>query len=209
MQRSSENISSGSAAANIAPLGWLMSMPFDITLIVGVVLLALLSGWVSVIFPKLFLPILIFDLSFLGYHHVVATYTRLCFDLESFREYKFLVLGLPFVVAVCVAAALLTMGPWVIATVYLYWQWFHYTRQSYGLARIYQIKAGIKPTSFDQWVIYSLPLAGIMYRSFQQPSHFLWVELKVFPVPFWAFAFIFVISIIVTILWLYKQIIAF
>jgi len=209
MQRSPGDMGAGAAAVNIKPFGWLMGMPFDLTLIVGVALLALGSGSLSVIVPQLFLPLLILDLWFLGYHHVVATFTRLCFDAESFHEYKFLVLGLPIIVAVSVVVAFLAIGPWVVASTYLYWQWFHYTRQSYGLARIYQIKAGIQPSPFDQWVIYSLPLAGILYRSFQSPGYFLWLELKVFPVSYWMFAVVFAVSIGVTVLWLYSQINAY
>ena len=36
-------------------------------------------------------------------------------------------------------------GEWLVATVYLYAQWFHYTRQSYGISRMYLRKAGGRP----------------------------------------------------------------
>ena len=60
-----------------------------------------------------------------------------------------------------------------MATVYLYAQWFHYTRQSYGISRMYLRKAGAFPQTRDvvlDGVIYALPLWGILYRSYQQPD---------------------------------------
>ena len=75
------------------PYGWLRSPPFDLTLIVGVAVLALASGAVVVAKPSLFPLILFLDLWFLGYQHVIATFTRLSFDTDSFRQNKFLVIG--------------------------------------------------------------------------------------------------------------------
>ena len=78
--------------------GWLRDRSFDLKFIVGIAALALLSGWVVVREPSLFPMILLADVWLLGYHHVVSTYTRLCFDLESFRTYRFLILWLPLLV---------------------------------------------------------------------------------------------------------------
>ena len=78
------------------------------------------------------------------------------------------------------------VGEWLVATVYLYAQWFHYTRQSYGISRMYLRKAGAIPASRD-WVldgvIYALPLWGILTRSHQQPASFLSLPIYTFPVP--------------------------
>ena len=54
----------------------------------------------------------------------------------------------------------------------LYAQWFHYTRQSYGISRMYLRKAGAISAWRDfvlDGVIYALPLWGILYRSYQSP----------------------------------------
>ena len=69
--------------------GWLRSRSFDLTFIVGVAALAIASGWLVVNDPRLFAPILLLDLWLLGYHHVIATYTRLCFDRASFKRTSF------------------------------------------------------------------------------------------------------------------------
>ncbi len=170
------------------PLGYLRSEPFDLTLILGVAALALLSGWAFVNDPRLFPKILMIDLWFLGFQHVVATYTRLVFDVDSFRENKFLVVWLPIIVAGCTVAAVYAVGPWILATTYLYWQWFHYMRQSYGISRIYQRKAKLAGPFNDylEYAVIYLPATwGILYRSYQATPYFLGLELRVVPVPAW------------------------
>lgn len=169
----------------IAP-GWLRRPAFDVNFIIGITALALVSGWVVVEVPALFMPILLADLWLLGYHHVIATYTRLCFDRESFRAHRFLAVGLPPIVIAGVLLLAVTVGLWAVATLYLYWQWFHYTRQSWGVAQVYRRKAGglaDENPAVAKVVFYLLPLWGILHRSYQDPGTFLSMELKVIPVP--------------------------
>ena len=73
----------------------LRGVEFDIGLVVISAAWALLAGAAAVNDPRLFLPILVLDVWLLGYQHVVATYTRLVFDSESFAKYRFLAVGLP------------------------------------------------------------------------------------------------------------------
>ena len=171
-------------AQAVAANPWLKSPPFDLTLILAVAALALGSGVFVSLFPKLFIAVLMIDIWFLSSPHVIATFSRISFDKESFLQNQFLVIWLPLIVVVCTVTAGFALGPWIIATTYFYWQWFHYTRQSYGIARIYQLKSDPKAKSVDWGVIYGLPLLGILYRSYQNPGTFLGSELKVLPVPF-------------------------
>lgn len=167
------------------PRGWLRGSGFDGSLIFGVAALALFSGAIVVARPELFPLVLFLDLWFLGYHHVVSTFTRLAFDTESLREHRFLVLWLPFLVLAGAVGVVLVVGGWVLSTTYLYWQWFHYTRQSYGIERVYRRKSGERAVGGERltrWALYSVPLWGILYRSYQAPETFLGVELKVLPV---------------------------
>ncbi len=169
-----------------APAGWLRGASFDLSFILGIAALGLASGLVVANDPRLFGIVLVADLWFLGYHHVIATYTRLCFDGESFREHRFLVLGLPFLVFAGVALAAWGVGLWTLATVYFYWQWFHYARQSFGISRIYDRKAGVPQDPnprLSQVIFWLVPLWGIMSRSEQDPGTFLEIELRVLPVP--------------------------
>jgi hypothetical protein len=126
----------------VNPIGWLRNARFDLTLIVGVALLALTAGALVVLQPHWFYVLLALDLWLLGYPHVIATFTRLSFDMDSFRQNKYLVLGLPWIICAGTVAMGYFLGFWAVATTYLYWQWFHYTRQSYGIMRFYYRKSG-------------------------------------------------------------------
>ena len=149
-------------------------------------IVSLAAGIGSALWPVLFPTILFIDLWFLGYHHVVSTYTRISFDKESFREHKFFVLYLPFIIAALTLVTSYFLGAWSIATVYLYWQWFHYSRQSYGINRIYQKKeaqAGLENDYLEQMAFYALPVWGILSRSSEGHEQFLWLPVVVLPVP--------------------------
>jgi hypothetical protein len=170
---------------SVAP-GWLRDRSFDLTFIVGIAALAILSGVAVILTPQLFVPILLADLWFLGYHHVIATYTRLCFDKESFRNHTFLLFGLPVLVLAAVLSIGMGIGLWVLTSIYLYWQWFHYTRQSWGVSQVYRRKAnGLAddPEWSSKLIFYAVPVWGILHRSYQDPGTFIGIELRVIPVP--------------------------
>ena len=197
-------------AAN--PAGWMRNASFDLLFIVGVAALALLTGWLSVANPALFPLLLILNVWILGYHHVIATFTRLVFDVESLRQHKFLGTWLPVIVAVAVVLAVLSVGPWLLATTYLYWQWFHYTRQSYGISRIYYRKGNPALAGnnlLEQAAVYAVPTLGILYRSWQHPPKFLGVELKVVPVPFWLVRAAAIASVVIVVAWAINQVLAY
>jgi hypothetical protein len=86
---------------------------------------------------RLYPILLLADLWLLGYHHVVATYTRLAFDGQSLRRNRFLAIDLLLIVTGVTLVVAMTAGAWVIASAFLYLQWFHYMRQGYGIARMY------------------------------------------------------------------------
>lgn len=167
--------------------GWLKDQRFDLVFIVGLTGLALAAGIASLLAPSLLVPILLADLWLLGYHHVISTYTRLCFDKDSMRRYGFLIFGLPFIVTTgCLVAVHATGGLWIIISIYFYWQWFHYTRQSWGISQAYRRKSGWDlppPTFLDQAMFYALPVAGILNRSAQGADTFLGMSIHMIPVP--------------------------
>jgi hypothetical protein len=168
-----------------ASWAWLHSTRFDISFILGVPLAAFLTGLIVVNNPQWFVPILIVDLGLLGYHHVVATYTRLCFDRTSFSEHWRLIIFLFPAVAAATLAIAYALGLWAIVSIYFYWQWFHYTRQSWGISRAYRGKertAEYEEGWLDQAIFYALPVLGILYRSHQDPHLFIGMELRVLPV---------------------------
>lgn len=166
--------------------GWLRSPGFDAFFIGGIALLALVSGAVIATRPELFLLIFLADLWLLGYHHVVSTFTRLCFDRASFAQHKALVLYLPIAVVAAVMAVYYLLGAWALMTVYLYWQWWHYTRQSWGVSRAYIAKSRDRQSGhrlIGNIAFWSMPVAGILTVSARSPEQFLWLPLWTFPVP--------------------------
>lgn len=165
--------------------GWLRGVTFDSTYILGITSLAVASGWVVVSNPSLFGEIFVLNAWLLGYHHVISTFTRLTFDIDSLKEHRFLLTWLPVLVLTAVALACIAFGVWILTTVYLYWQWWHYTRQSYGISRIYQRRSGLNSDVLHKLIIYALPVWGILHRSAQAPEKFLFTEVRVVPVPIW------------------------
>ena len=166
---------------------WLRGTQFDLWFVVGLVAVATATGLAVVAYPVLFAPILLFDLWFLGYHHVISTYTRLCFDWKSFAEHRRELLTLlPLAVIAITLVAVAVFGLWIVVSVYFYWQWFHYTRQSWGVSRAYRGKdrdALYEDGWLDQAIFYALPALGILHRSFQDQGQFIGLELRVIPVP--------------------------
>src|SRR5476649_498506 len=91
VHRNLRGVATMSEATLPAPL-YLKSARFDRMFVLGIPLLALATGALALGFPGYFFLILSFDLAFLGYHHVVSTYTRLLFDLKSARQHWLLLI---------------------------------------------------------------------------------------------------------------------
>ena len=200
------------SVAGIESRGWLRSASFDFHFIVTIALLAIATGALTLARPDLFALFLFLDVWLLGYHHVVSTFTRLVFDRESFEQNRFLVIQLPIIVILGTAAALWLCGNWILPTTYLYWQWFHYTRQSYGIERMYRRQANEK-AFIDDYVstrtLYLLPIFGILYRSWQQPDSFVGMSVYTFPVPTYLVATAGIVATVVTAYWICQQIRAY
>jgi hypothetical protein len=159
---------------------------FDTGFIFGLLALSCVTVAVIAIEPSLFYPILVIDLWFLGYHHVIATYTRLCFDKKSFAEHGHLLFGLLPIVVVGTLGIVWMFGIWTVVTIYFYWQWWHYTRQSWGISRVYRAKdrgAKYEDGYLDQAIFYSIPVFGILSRSAEGQTKFIGMDLWSFPVP--------------------------
>ncbi len=181
----------GTAARNP---GWLAAPGFDVPFIAGTAGIALAAGAAVTLEPALFWPILLADLWLLGYHHVIATFTRLAFDRASLARHRFLVFALPPIVLAATAFLGIAGGAGALATLYFHWQWFHYSRQSWGVARAYGRKARAEAGENEAdpcagplftAAFYALPLWGLVYRSAQAPGHFLGMTLWTLPVPGW------------------------
>ena len=174
--------STGATAVAPSP-SYIWSGFFDYTLLVAPASLGLLAAAVVTSNPALYVTVLIADLWFLGYHHVVSTYTRLGFSSHSLRQNRFLAIDLLVVIILATTALTLTPGAWVVASAFLYLQWFHYMRQGYGISRMYfgTTPAGQTAGARD-WiadaVIYTVPIYTIAYRSTTMGGMFLEMPVK-------------------------------
>jgi hypothetical protein len=164
------------------------SETFDVTLLILPLATGLAAAAAVLAQPGLFRVLLVADLWLLGYHHVVATYTRLAFTAETFRKNRFLAFDLLLLVTAGTLALAFGAGTWVVATAFLYLQWFHYMRQGYGIARMYfraspegQV-AGSRDIVTDL-LIYLVPVYAIAARSATMGEKFLDLPVKALVLP--------------------------
>jgi hypothetical protein len=171
-----------------APRTYIRSSEFDTTLLLAPLVTGLAAALFVTLDTRLYPILLLADLWLLGYHHVVATYTRLAFDSQSLRRNRFLAVDLLVLVTVATLAVALTAGAWVIASAFLYLQWFHYMRQGYGVARMYFRAtpegrvAGSRDLAADL-VIYLVPIYAIAARSATMGDQFLSLPVKAIVLP--------------------------
>jgi len=167
---------------------WLHSPGFDQVFILGAPVLAIATGAYVVARPDHFEAVLAVNLWLLGYHHVIATFTRVAFDQRSLAEHRFLVFVLPILVFAGTLGLAYGGGIWAVPTLYLYWQWFHYTRQSWGVSQVYRARASEPPEEsplFAKLCLYLVPAWGLLYRTWQEPAEFIGSEIWVPPTPGW------------------------
>lgn len=188
---------------------WLRGPGFDIMLIIGTFILGVSLAVVTLLSPNLLWPIILVNLWLFGYHHVISTYTRLCFDKESFSQSKFLIFGLIPIVVVSTLAVAKFVGVWAIFTIYFYWQWWHYTRQSWGVSRAYRGRdrtMSFEDGKLGQAMFYSIPIAGVLHRCYQDPDQFLGSDIFIIKVPFAVFAIAAAIAGALTLYWVYLRV---
>lgn len=193
-------------------MGLLRSPSFDAFFIAGIPLIAIASGLLVTYNNNLFLPVLAADLWILGYHHVISTYTRLVFDKQSLSEHKVLVFYVFPAVALTVAAITLYSGAWVITTIYLYWQWWHYTRQSEGISKAYAGKSKGRQLGNPlilRAAFYAVPIAGLLTISHRSPTQFLFFPIRTLPVPDALLLVVYVVTAALLIMWLIEQVKAY
>lgn len=171
---------------NVAPASWLRGgVYFESFFLAGTALLAL-----SVL--------LLLDahlLSFIGtlgvysllvaQPHFVSTYARTSFDRQNLRLNIFIIGILPVLVFCTLLSLYSYFGIWIYMSLYMYVQWFHFTRQSYGIARFYRAKNGapLKDDLLSTLVIYAVPVWGILRWSIRQPETYIGLPVKTFNVP--------------------------
>ena len=175
-------------AVHAEPRTFIKSESFDATLLILPLVTGLAAAAAVLLDSRLFPVLLLADLWFLGYHHVVATYTRLAFTVDALRRNRFMAVDLLLLMTGASLVLAFTAGAWVVATAFLYLQWFHYMRQGYGIGRMYYRatpegkEAGARDLTTDL-VIYLVPIYAIAARSAAMGELFLELPVKTVVLP--------------------------
>lgn len=165
---------------------YLRGPAFDYFFILFVPLLGISAAYYAQAKPVDFYYVLTVNLWFFGYHHVIATFTRIAGSVTDATEYKFLVYYLPVIVFAAVVVLALIGSAWLIASVYLYWQWWHYLRQSEGIAKSIKFKGGSRELGsegFNRAVFYLVPVATFGIALARRPASFLLMRIHTPPIP--------------------------
>lgn len=104
--------------------------------------------------------------------HFAASTVRLYTRPGSFRDFRFLTLGLPFV-ALAVLAAAMTAPALVgrhLVSLYLTWSPFHYAAQAYGIAVLYAHRSTGAWTATDRRLLRLACLMPFLYAFFSLPG---------------------------------------
>lgn len=159
---------------------------FDYFFILFVPLLGISTAYYTAANPFDFKFILTVNLWLFGYHHVIATFTRIAGSVSDAKEYRFLVFYLPLMVLGIVAILAVLGTVWLIVSLYLYWQWWHYLRQSEGISKAIKFKVGSRelgPEWFSRTVFYLTPLATFLIALARQPETFLGMKIYIPLIP--------------------------
>ena len=133
---------------------------------------------------------------------------------RALRRNRFLAFDLLLLMTVVTLGLAFTAGAWVVATAFLYLQWFHYMRQGYGLSRMYfratpegQV-AGSRDITTDL-VIYLVPIYAIAARSATMGQTFLDLPVKVLVLPSEAITALGFAAAVAGVMWAVRSTVAF
>lgn len=190
-----------------APHRGLRQAGFDRWFIFGIPVVALASLLVVLIWPGAFYTVLVLDLWLLGYHHVIATYTRIGLDRESRAKYWALLVLLPIGVIGAVFAIGLAAGAAFLTTIYFYWLWFHYIRQSEGVSKAYAARGGMRDAAdvlLHRISFYLVPTASLLQLMHAGNGFLLGIKIYAPAIPAGAMASVWVVTALVALLSLFR-----
>lgn len=196
------------SSSALIPSPFLKNQKFDLFFVLGIPTVGVIVALIAMAYPSYFDLILTLDLALLGYHHVISTYTRLVFDFQSTREHWRLLIPLPIAVIFSVFVIVKIFGIAAVATIYLHWQWYHYTRQSEGVNKAYGFKTKSLQHGhaiFNRFIFYFIPAAAFLAMSARPDTTFLYMQVWKLPVPMWISDGLLIIAGICFAYWFFLQ----
>lgn len=191
---------------------WLRGPGFDLSFIFGIALLAGAMAGVTVIWPLLFVTMLTAHSWLFGYEHLWATYSKLLVHTGDRMRHRSLILYVPPIVLMGLAAVAYKFGLTGIYLVYFIGQFHHTVRQSWGLAQRYRSQAGgmhWDNTRLSELTLWSVPIWGLLNRCQQRPDEFLFQNFWLPPVPGAIVDAAAALSIALWVMWIYTRIKAY
>ena len=128
-------------------------------------LFAICVGYFVYFNPTFLELVITLNLWLLGYHHLVSTYSRIAFDVQSIKENWQFIFLLPALVLLSVFSIYKVGGIIWIGSIYLYWQWYHYTRQSEGVSKAFGMKSAdtsLINNKLQRVLFYTVPLLCLL-----------------------------------------------
>jgi len=165
------------AVANAAPRPWLVSPRFDLGLVIGPALLAVIAAFLVPDDAALGLLGWLAIVVFIDVAHVWASLYRVYLDPAERGRRPALYLGAP--IAAMVGASLLhSASPGWFWTVLAYLAVFHFVRQQIGFVALYRMREGLPTRSRDAMVergaIYAVTLWPVLWWHAHLPRRFDW-----------------------------------
>lgn len=164
---------------------WFRSRRYDLSLTLGVFVLALTLGSIGLISTEAFLWVLFVDVWLIAHPHLTAMYTRIGFDRKSARRYWFLLVGLLPCVVAATAALTWIGGLDILLCVYFFWAAWHYSRQSFGIGRAVGGRSVREGDALTTAVVFVFPVWGLLTRCDQGPELFLGTPIYLPEMPKW------------------------
>lgn len=129
------------------------------------------------LFPRL----LSFDVSFLAQAHVFATFCRVWTMGLTRRQKRILTIDSLALVVIASVLVVTYFHVALIATAYMVWQMFHYTRQSYGIELLLRRRSGRPPSAAVSRLLFTSAAAAFFWALSRATDRFLGMPIFILP----------------------------
>lgn len=183
------------------------STTFDLSFVYLFPAIGIALASIAVFFPSTFGTILAFNILFLSNHHVIATYMRLAYDVDQ-EQHKFLMIYSPLLLTIGVGLIVGFGFISLLFTIFVHWQWFHYGKQSEGIAKTFSIKyksSESGPIWFNRTIFYMTPVVTFLVMCSRPGRTFLGKKVFLLPVSPESMMILGTLSALLFSIWIFLQ----